>query len=205
MNYSDIFNWIFDHYIELLGTLFGLIYIYLSIKQNILLWGVGFITSAFYIYIYFVSKFYADMALQVYYLIISAYGLFFWLKSGRNNENGTNRTPILKLSRNKALILSAATFAMFIIISEILKRTDSPLPYWDAFTTSASITATWMLAHKYIEQWIIWIVVDLVSAFLYVYKELYATTFLFVVYTILAVAGYFAWQKSYRKQIEIYN
>jgi nicotinamide mononucleotide transporter len=75
-------NWIIDNYIELLGAVTGLIYIYLEIKQNIWLWPLGIVTSAFYIYVFFDSKFYADMGLQVYYLAISVYGWWHWLYGG---------------------------------------------------------------------------------------------------------------------------
>jgi len=79
----------------------------------------------------------------------------------------------------------------------ILRRfTDSPIPFWDAFTTSLSIFATWMLARKKIEQWLIWIFVDLVSVGLYLYRGLYPTVFLFLVYAVMAVIGYYEWRKD---------
>ncbi len=194
-----VFNWFTNNYIEFFGTVFGLIYIFFSIKQNILLWPVGIITSALYIYVFFYSKFYADMSLQVYYLVISFYGWYSWLH-GENKDKKTNQIQIITVTKKLGIILIVITFVLFLFIAFILKNyTDSPLPYWDSFTTSASIVATWMLTKKYIEQWLIWIIVDAVSLGLYIYKELYSTSFLFFVYTILAIIGYFEWKKEIKK------
>lgn len=194
-----IFNWFVNNYIEFLGTVFGLIYISFSIKQNILLWPVGIITSALYIYVFFYSKFYADMSLQVYYLVISFYGWYNWLH-GKNKDTESNHIQIITVTKKLSAILIVITFVLFLFIAFILKNyTDSPLPYWDSFTTAASIVATWMLTKKYIEQWLIWVIVDSVSLGLYIYKGLYSTSFLFFVYTILAIFGYLEWKKEIKK------
>jgi len=200
MELIKIAHWIASNIVELTGTIFGLLYIYLSIRQNIAMWVVGFIASTFYIYIYFVSKFYADMGLQVYYLVISVYGFYYWFAKGKSQTDGKTNLPVQKLTLRMTLILSAITFVLFVAIAAILKQTDSPVPYWDSFTTAASITATWMITQKFIEQWLVWIVVDITSAILYVQKDLYSTTFLFSVYTILAIVGYVEWRKSFERQ-----
>ena len=188
-------NWVARHWVEIFGAITGLLYIYFSIKEKILLWPIGIISSAIYIYVFFFSKFYADMSLQIYYLIISIYGWILWAK-GKSPENKDN-IEITKTPRKLYFLLLLITFILFIAMGIILdKATDSPLPYWDAFTTALSITATWMLAKKYIEQWLIWIVVDFVSTILYIYKGLYPTVILFTVFTIMAVVGYREWKKS---------
>ncbi len=193
---TEIFHWIWTHFIEVFGALTGLIYIYFSIKEKIWLWPTGIITSAIYIYVFFISKFYADMSLQIYYLIISIYGWIYWKKGSKKEK-----LPIIHTPLKIALILSVITFILFWIMAFVLKNyTDSPVPYWDAFTTALSITATYMLARKYIEQWLLWIIVDSVSACLYFYKQLYATVILFIVYTILAIAGFLQWKKIMKTQ-----
>ncbi|MFO7827039.1 MAG: nicotinamide riboside transporter PnuC [Bacteroidales bacterium] len=195
---QQILLWISNNYIELTGSIFGLLYIILSIKQNIWCWPVGLITSALYIYVFFVTKFYADMGLQVYYLIVSIYGWYFWLYGGKNKKQDN-----LKISKTGfwlSIYLILATAILFAVIAFILVNyTDSEIPYWDAFTTAGSFVATWMLARKIIEHWLIWIVVDSVSLGLYIYKGLYATVFLFAVYTVLAVIGYIEWKKELKK------
>ncbi len=196
-----MYNWIVNHWeeiIEIFGTISGLIYIFLEIKAKLLMWPVGIVTSAFYIIVFFTSKFYADMSLQIYYLIISIYGWIYWYKG--NKKSKSKKLKISKTTKKTALTLIIITIFLFFIMSYILSNyTDSPLPYWDSFTTALSIIATWMLAKKLIEQWIIWIIVDLVSMSLYIYKKLYPTSFLFLVFTILAFVGFIEWKKQMQK------
>jgi len=197
--YLDIIiSWVVDNYIELLATISGLLYIYFSVKQNILLWLFGIITSALYIYVYFYAKFYADMSLQFYYLVISFYGWYFWIFGKTKNSQTLN---ISRTDKKTALILLALTILFFGIYVFILRYTDTDVVYWDSFTTAAGITATWMLVKKKIEQWIIWVIVNFVSIILYIHKELYITAILFVVYTILAVVGYYQWRKDLNAQV----
>lgn len=197
---QQILIWVSNNYIELSGTVFGLLYILLSIKQNIWCWPAGLITSALYIYVFFVTKFYADMSLQVYYLFVSIYGWYHWMYGAKNNKH--DALKISKTNQKTALVLLLITILLFVLISYILVNyTDSTVPYWDSFTTAASIVATWMLARKMIEHWLIWIVVDTVSLGLYIYKGLYPTVILFAVYTILAILGYIAWKRKIQQNL----
>lgn len=186
--------WIYQHYVELLGTAFSIAYLYFSIKQNILLWPLGIMSAIFYLMVFYQSKFYADMALNGYYLVISIYGWIIWRRA---REKMGMKMPITRLNLKLGLVLISVTGILYFVIGKILYLyTDSPIPYWDAFTTSASIVATWMLAKKILEHWIIWVIVDLVSMGLYIYRGLYPTTFLFAVYTTMAVIGFIKWRKE---------
>lgn len=197
---QQISLWVSNNYIELFGLIFGLLYILLSIKQNIWCWPAGFITSALYVYVFFESKFYADMGLQVYYVFVSIYGWYNWMFGAKSNKQ--DDLKISKTNYRLALYLLLATIVFFIIIAYILiNYTDSEVPYWDAFTTAASFVATWMLAKKIIEHWIIWIIVDLVSLGLYIYKGLYPTVILFAVYSVLAILGFIEWKKQIRIEL----
>ena len=184
-----------DLLIEILGAVTGLIYLYFSIKQNIWLWPWGIITSLLYVYIFYREKDYAYMCLQLYYFAISIYGWYFWANPG--NMEGNSRKPIIRASRKEwfyfillVFILTAATG------SGLDKFADSPLPFWESFTVAGSIIATWMLARKYIEQWLFWIVIDIVSVGMFIYQGLYPTVVLFSVYTVMAVIGYFQWNNE---------
>lgn len=195
---QQVLLWINSNYIELLGLIFGLLYVILSIKQNIWCWPVGFITSALYIYVFLVTKFYADMGLQVYYLLVSIYGWYNWMFGARSKKQDDLRISKIKLKLG--IYLTIVVILLFGVISFILVNyTDSELPYWDSFTTAASFIATWMLAKKIIEHWIIWVIVDFVSLGLYIYKGLYPTVILFAVYTILAIMGYLEWKKELKR------
>ncbi|MEE4286653.1 MAG: nicotinamide riboside transporter PnuC [Mariniphaga sp.] len=195
-------TWMWENKIELLGALLGLLYIFFSIKQHILTWPTGLFTSVLYIVVFFQSGFYADMGLQVYYVFISIYGWYFWLKGGKKNSVGhQKKLPARKTPKNLLIHLLLTTIVIYSgILFILLNYTNSTVPYMDSLTTALSITATWMLAKKYSEHWIIWIFVDLFSAGLYVYKELWPTVILFLVYTVMAVLGYFEWKKDILKK-----
>ena len=187
-------DWIKTNWLEIFGAATGLLYIYFSIKQNILLWITGLISCSVYIIVFFNTKFYADMALQFYYVGVSIYGWIYWAetKTKSNEPLKVSKTPKIEL-----FILSILSVIIFFVIGIFLDRlTDSPIPFGDSFTTTFGIIATWMLAKKYIEQWIIWIIVDFVAAALYFYKQLYPTTILYVIFAVMAFIGYFQWKKS---------
>lgn len=190
-----VFEWLTGNKIELLGAILGLIYIFFSIRQNILTWPTGLLTSAFYIVVFYQSGFYADMGLQVYYVIISIYGWYFWL-SGKQNKD-KKQLPVRTTSIQLWIKLGVAFLAIYaVILFILLKFTDSTVPFMDTLTTALSIIATWMLAKKYIEHWLIWIFVDFVSVGLYIYKGLWPTVILFAVYTAMAFWGYSEWKKE---------
>ena len=191
-------NWFTNNYIELFGTITGFIYIILSIKQAIWLWPVGFISSAVYIVVFFQSTLYADMGLQVYYLIISAYG---WIHWKNDNKQDVQKLKILSINIKQWIIVTVLIGILGIFLYyPLLKYTNASNPLFDSFVTSGSIIATWMLARKILEQWLIWIVVDGASILLFIIKHLYPTAILFGVYTILAIIGYLKWKKEWIAQ-----
>lgn len=193
--FEIIKEWLSGHTVETLGAILGMVYIFFSIRQNIFTWPTGILTSVLYVVVFFQSKFYAGMGLQAYYVAISIYGWYFWLKGRPGNAK-----PEVRVTRaGKRLWLKLVFFALIIyasILFILVNYTDSPIPYMDSLTTALSIVATWMLARKIIEHWLIWVFVDIVSVSLYIYKELWPTTLLFTVYTVMAVIGYFEWKKS---------
>jgi len=193
---ETIINWIFDNYFEIVAAALGFVAIYLQIRQNIWYWLVSIIMVSMYIYIYIDARLYADMSLQVYYLIISFYGWYMWL-FGKTVDHHRTALHVCRTSQNLRFILLMISVVLFFVIAWFLIHfTNSDLPYWDSFTTSLSFVATWMLARKKIENWLIWIIVDAVSVGIYIYKSLYPTALLFLFLTILAWVGYKQWQKD---------
>jgi len=188
-------KWLSGNYVELLGAILGVIYVFFSIRQNILTWPVGLLTSILYVWVFFVSKLYADMGLQMYYVVISIYGWYEWLRG--NQSNHSEPIKVSRLSMKLGFILSIISLFLFILIWFILKNyTDSPVPVADALATALSIIATWMLARKILEHWLVWIFVDAFSIGLFIYKDLLPTVILFVVYTVMAVVGFIEWKKE---------
>ena len=183
--------------LEFVGLIIGLLYLYLEYKANIWLWPVGVVMPLVYIVIFYQSKFYADMGIYIYYFFASIYGWYIWSKSIKQ----TDEVVISHLPHNYIGKLAAIFLITFAAIAFVLIRfTDSPVPYGDSFTTTLSILAMWMLAHKYIEQWLLWIVVNIVSTGLYFWKGLDTTAVLFIVYSIIPVFGYLKWKKMMVEQ-----
>ena len=226
----ETFNWLSNNYIEIFGAVTGIIYVFLEIRQTIWLWPVGIITSAVYIWVFFTSKFYADMSLQGYYLVISCLGWYWWTrgKNGRSKRSEDSATAemgereieersdelpqsgkgrigeveksellVTRLRLKTGVVLAGVFVLLYAAMWFVLTRlTDSPVPARDSFITSLSIVATWMLARKIYEHWFLWIVVNFVSAVLFITRGLYPTAILYVVYGIMSFAGLVAWKKT---------
>lgn len=189
-------------WIEIFGVVTGILYVILEVKQNRLLWPLGIVTSAAYVYIFFSGKFYADMGLQVYYVLISIYGWYYWSRGGAQDDK--EELPVVRINRQQLILLFITFILAWVGIYIILDRfTDSTVPLGDSFTTALAIVATWMLTRKIIEQWFLWIIANVVSIALYIYKGLYPTVLLYVVYAGMAVYGYLEWKKSMNKRIEL--
>jgi nicotinamide mononucleotide transporter len=204
-----ISGWLSGNWVEVFGAITGVIYVFLEIRQNIWLWPVGIITSAVYIVVFFTSKFYADMSLQVYYLVISCVGWYWWLNgAGRRVQGAGQNSPLeggegdvkLMVTRLKlkiGIILAIIFVILYFLLRFVLSRlTDSPVPEWDSFITSLSIIATWMLARKIYEHWFLWIAVNLASAVIFLTRGLYPTVILYLVYLVMSFAGLKTWKRS---------
>ena len=190
-----------DLIIEIVAAVIGLTYLFLEYKANVWLWPVGIVMSLFYVIVYVTGKFYADAALQVYYIGANAYGLMKWTASRRSGnvspELETEELKICRTPKKQWLPLMLVSVGLWMLLFLILRTcTDSPVPLGDAFTTALSIVAMWMLSRKYIEQWLFWVVVNVVCVALYFWKGLYPTGVLYCVYVIVAVLGYFRWKKE---------
>ncbi len=193
-----------EQLLEYFGVLTGLLYLLLEIRQHRAMWVVGFLTSLVYVFVFFFSKIYADMGLNIYYVAISIYGFWQWTRKKAINEGKTNQST----SANEAILYRNMTFplfagialailAIYALLYYILHNfTDSPIPAGDAFTTAVGIVATWMLARRIIEHWIFWIIVNCVSVYLYYLRGLYPTMFLYICYAILAALGLYTWKKK---------
>jgi nicotinamide mononucleotide transporter len=194
-----ISEWLSNNFIEIFGAVTGIVYVFLEIRQTIWLWPVGIITSAVYIWVFFTSKFYADMSLQGYYLVISILGWYWWARGTgqRFRESRKEELQVTRLTLRTGVFLAIVFVLLYVTMWLILTRlTDSPVPVRDSFITSLSIIATWMLARKIYEHWYLWIVVNFVSAVLFLTRGLYPTGILYVVYGIMSFVGLIEWKKT---------
>lgn len=191
-----------DKILEVLGFSVGLLYLWWEYHADPRLWFASIVMPAISMWIYFSKGIYADFAINIYYLLIAVYGYITWTRHGNKSSARTSDTadkanlPITHIPVKQLAAATAIFTALWGILYFILHRfTDSTIPLADAFTTSLSIVAMWMLAKKYLEQWIAWMVVDAVCVGLYIYKEIYFYAILYLIYTIIATIGYRKWHR----------
>lgn len=193
--------------LEILGTIVGLLYLWLEYRASIYLWIAGIVMPAIYIFVYYDAGLYADFGINIYYLVAAVYGWCFWMRGRRRKQNSgqpadkSGDLPIVHMPLKYYLPLVAVFIVALVGIAWILIcYTDSNVPWLDSFTTALSIVGMWMLARKYVEQWFAWILVDVVCCGLYIYKDLYFTSVLYGLYSIIAIFGYFKWKKMMQVQ-----
>ena len=190
-----------DKILEGLGFTVGLLYLWWEYHADPRLWIASIIMPSISMWIYLGKGIYADFAINIYYFVIAIYGYVVWTRKHRGNsaqgeDKKSSGLPIRHIPR-ESLAMCGAVFlllwaGMYLALDNL---TDSTVPLADSFTTALSIVAMWILARKYIEQWLAWIAVDIVSSGLYVYKELYFYAVLYAIYTVIAVVGYRKWQR----------
>lgn len=187
------------NYLELAGTLVGLVYLWLEYKASIYLWIASIIMPAIYIFVYYRAGLYADFGINIYYLLASLYGWFAWrlrkpvaeTETPQQDDSGIAHLPLRYVL--PLLVLFGILFTGIGIV--LIRWTDSTVPWLDSFTTALSIIALWLLARKYVEQWLVWIAVDAVCCGLYFYKDLYFTAILYGFYTVIAIFGFLKWKR----------
>lgn len=189
-------DWFTDNIVEIFGAVTGIVYVILEIRRNILLWPLGIITSAVYMYVFGTTGFYANMGLQGYYLVISVYGWYMWSRRSVTAEGGGG-SDVKRIDAATAAWCAVAAAALWAGLWFVLDRaTDSPVPVWDGLIASLSVVATWMLTRKYIEQWYVWIVANAIAVAVYLTSGLYPTAVLFFVYFVMAIIGVIKWRQE---------
>ena len=181
------FNW---NIIESFAVVFSVFYVILATKESIWCWGAAAISVILYIYICFSAQLYAETGLQFIYLFMAFYGYYTWNKKEQSLQ-------ISEWSISKHLfILAIGTILIFLMGFYFTTYTNAKMPIVDSFTTVFSIFATYMVAKKILGNWLYWIVIDMVSVYLYFSRDLHLTSLLFMAYTIIAIFGYFSWAKK---------
>lgn len=194
-----------DHWLDILGTITGLVYIYQEYKASIYLWLTGIIMPVIYIFVYLDAHLYADFGMQVYYVLAAVYGFLTWqwnkfMKKGDGSRH-TEELPITHMPLRAVIPAVVVFLVMWVGIYYILILfTNSTVPVLDSFGNALSIIGLWALARKYVEQWLIWIVADIELSALYVYKDIPFTAMLYALYVVIAVAGYRKWIQIMKKE-----
>lgn len=190
-------NW--DLVLEISGLLIGLLYLWYEYHANARVWLVSIIMPMISMWIYFRKGIYADFAINIYYVGIAIYGYLRWTLFARRRQSTAAKAalPVTHVAPRVAAACGAASLALWGLIYWVLATfTDSTVPVADAFTTALSIVGLWMMARKYAEQWLYWLVVDAVCVGLYIYKGIYFYAALYAVYTVIAWLGYRKWLRQ---------
>lgn len=196
---------LFTPLLEWVAVLTSIMYVILAARQNISCWYFAFLTSSLYVYLCFTNQLYIETVLQLFYVLMAFYGWFQWRKHENMGIKGAeeSETPALNLIRTwplkyHALVLSAGV-VMTLIFGMIFRNlTDQQNAFIDAFTTVFSLVATYMVTSRVLENWIYWVVIDIVSIYLYYERGLKLSALLFVIFTLLAIFGFFKWLRSYK-------
>ena len=175
--------------LESLAVIFSLIYVVLAARENIWCWAAAVVSVSLYIFICFEAKLYAETGLQIFYLIMAVTGYFLWKKSPDKKQLDIKELSI----GNHALILIAGIVFTLILGYVLTIYTQAKLPLLDSFTTVFSIIATLMVIKKIIENWLYFIAIDIISIYLYDSRDLQQTAMLFILYTVIAIIGYYNW------------
>jgi nicotinamide mononucleotide transporter len=181
---------------ELVSVLLGLAYLLLAVRRSRWCWVAGGVSSAILVYLSARARLPMQAALQVYYVLMSVYGFRHWSR----NENGGERTVTTWPIRFHVAACAAIVAASLATARWLSVETQAAWPYLDSFTTWGSLFTTWLVARVKLENWIYWLVIDAVLAFLFGVQKLYLVALLSVVYLGIVVVGYFSWLKSYRTQ-----
>jgi nicotinamide mononucleotide transporter len=199
---SEILNTIAEQFwqnsqLELAAVVFAILYLVLAVKENILCWGAAILSSLIFLFIFWDVKLYMESGLQVYYLAMAVFGWAQW-KESKSGSNGL-QVSIWSIQQHGMALTCIAllTFGSGYLLNS---GTDARLPFLDSFTTWASIVTTFMVARKVLENWIYWLVIDSVSIYLYIDRELYFIALLFAVYIVIIFVGWFSWLKSYQQK-----
>lgn len=185
------------YWLDMLTTILGLAYILLQYRASIWLWAVGIAMESFGIVLFYQKGLYADCSMELYYLVMSIYGFISWkyLHHGSGSDKKSEK-PVTHFEDRYILPWTIGTLLIWGAIYYFLAyHTDSRVPIADSFTTALSIVGIWALAKKYLEHWLIWIVVDAVSSILYFSKDIPFKASLYALYVVIAILGYMKWKR----------
>jgi len=189
--------WHHQTWLEIIGFITALLCVLLAAINNIWNWPIAIVSVIIYIFVYFKSHLFADMGLQVYFLIMNIYGWHYWSKKAETEE----KLPIALITRTEILYSIAATIVFTIFLGSVLKHTTASYPYIDSFCAAGSLVGQVFLARKVLENWLIWIFVDVIYVGMLIFKHLDLTAILYGIYVPIAIWGYIDWRREYKKQV----
>jgi nicotinamide mononucleotide transporter len=208
---SPIIDWIFAQYqdtpthlivLEMVGVFFGFLSVWYSMRENILVFPTGILSTGIFVYILFIFGLLGDMLINAYYFAMSVYGWYIWTRK----VDETHFIPITKTTAKEkkwTVVLFVATILFVVLVYVVFDKFDSWTAYVDTLTTAVFFVGMWLMAKKKLENWVYWIIGDVISVPLYLYKGLIFTSLQYLLFTIIAIFGYLAWKKSLNKSPQV--
>ena len=206
---SQIFDYLFGQYeeytklyiyLEFIAIVFGLLSVWLSKKNNILVFPTGMISTAIFVYLLFKWQLLGDMMINGYYFIMSVYGWYIWTR--KKNESDLNPISTTTPKEKKiSIIIFILTLAFVYGVYTFFDKWTDWTAYIDTFTSGIFFVGMWLMAKRKIENWILWIIGDIISVPLYFYKGFTFTSFQYLIFTFIAILGYLAWKKHLVKNL----
>ena len=178
---------------ETAAVALALAYLVLAVRQNILCWAAALLSSLLYTWVFFTARLYMESVLQIFYAAMAVYGWYQWRYAG--DDGAGVRIHTWRLRRHAQVLVGIA--AASLLLGWGMSHTGAAFPYADALTTVAAIVSTFMVARKVLENWGYWFVIDSISIYLYVARELYLTALLFLLYLVLIVIGFRSWRRAW--------
>ncbi|MDR2683342.1 MAG: nicotinamide riboside transporter PnuC [Dysgonamonadaceae bacterium] len=198
-----IFSWLVDNWIEVCGAILTLLFLYLEVTRKWTMWVIGILSGLFYVYINFHAQLYALAGLCTYNVAVSVYGIYCWKFAKTKSNENLPFNFITKALTGRLIVIGWIVFAVIAFI--LIRFTDIPSPWenggtlfsfiFDNLITTLSILAAWMAARKIVESWYLWMFINPCTIALYVYKGMYPSTILYIIYAIFSVVGYIQWRK----------
>ncbi|MEN8776927.1 MAG: nicotinamide riboside transporter PnuC [Polaribacter sp.] len=204
---SDIFNFLFEQYktyetldiiLEIIAVYFGFLSVWFSKQNKIWVFPTGMISTSIFVYLLLKWALLGDMMINIYYFIMSIYGWYIWTRK----VDETHLTPISKTTlkeKKKAFLIFIATLVFVYVVYNYFDKWISWVAYIDTITTAIFFVGMWLMAKRKIENWFFWIIGDLISVPLYLYKGFTFTSFQYFGFTFIAIFGYLAWKKNLHK------
>ena len=188
-------DYLLANWLEVLGLLSGVLCVWLLIRENVLTFPIGLVYAVITVVVVARANLFADVVLNVYYVAMNAYGWYFWRFGGQQRRRANTLSVGLVPGSQWVWIVVAIVFGTLMMGWYFATQTAAALPYPDSFTTVASFLAMWMSARKYLESWILWLIIDVVQVVLYLVKGIEAYALLYLIYLGMAVSGWLNWRK----------
>ena len=188
-------------YLEVIAVIFGFLSVGYSKQENILVYPTGIISTLIFVYLLWQWGLLGDMMINAYYFSMSIYGWYIWTRK----VDAVHFTPVTKMTRKEqglSVVIFLATLLFVFVVYTYFDKWNNWTAYVDTVTTAVFFVGMWLMAKKKIENWIYWIIGDIISVPLYFYKGLTLTSFQYLLFIIIAIFGYFAWKKSLHKNLQ---